>query len=77
VFPRLVWPPTQGTQHSTVHGGFEVVDLEAALAHAVELGGDGRGLPAQDNLRVILDPAGPPCKHGRQLTRNGTVTASL
>jgi hypothetical protein len=38
VFTRPVWPPVEGTQHMTMHLDFEDVDLEEAVAHAVELG---------------------------------------
>jgi hypothetical protein len=43
-----------------LHLDFEVSDLEAAAQHAVELGADEAPYQPQDNVRVLLDPAGHP-----------------
>jgi hypothetical protein len=43
-----------------LHLDFEVVDLEAAVAHALELGAEEAAYQPQDNVRVMLDPAGHP-----------------
>jgi hypothetical protein len=43
-----------------MHLDFEVSDLETAVAHAVELGAQEAEYQPQDNVRVLLDPAGHP-----------------
>lgn len=55
-----VWPARAGAQRITMHLDFEVVDLAAAVAHALELGARTAEEQPQDNLTVILDPAGHP-----------------
>ncbi|MFF7984481.1 VOC family protein [Streptomyces sp. NPDC007901] len=55
-----VWPARAGAQRMTMHLDFEVTELRAAVAHAVELGAREAGHQPQDNVRVLLDPAGHP-----------------
>jgi catechol 2,3-dioxygenase-like lactoylglutathione lyase family enzyme len=55
-----VWPPVEGAQQMMMHLDFEVDDLPIAVAHAVELGAREAGHQPQDNVRVLLDPAGHP-----------------
>jgi catechol-2,3-dioxygenase len=55
-----VWPATEGAQQMMMHLDFEVSDLAAAVAHAVELGAQQAGHQPQANVRVMLDPAGHP-----------------
>jgi catechol 2,3-dioxygenase-like lactoylglutathione lyase family enzyme len=55
-----VWPPADGEQQMMLHLDFEVSDLDAAVAHARELGAREAGFQPQDNVRVMLDPAGHP-----------------
>ncbi|MGC9535712.1 VOC family protein [Streptomyces sp. UG1] len=55
-----VWPAREGAQRITMHLDFEVVDLQAAVAHALELGARETEHQPQDNVRVMLDPAGHP-----------------
>ncbi len=55
-----VWPPVEGSQQMMLHLDFEVDDLEAASAHAVELGATVAEHQPQDNVRVHLDPVGHP-----------------
>jgi len=55
-----VWPPAQGTQQMMMHLDFEVSDLTVAVAHALELGARQADHQPQDNVRVLLDPAGHP-----------------
>jgi catechol 2,3-dioxygenase-like lactoylglutathione lyase family enzyme len=38
-YVRPTWPNTDGHQQQMLHLDFEVVDLDAAVAHAVRLGG--------------------------------------
>ncbi len=59
-YRRPVWPPADGQQQMMLHLDFEVSDLPAAVAHAVELGAQEAGFQPQDNVRVMLDPAGHP-----------------
>lgn len=55
-----VWPPADGEQQMMLHLDFEVSDLDAAVGHASELGARQAGFQPQDNVRVMLDPAGHP-----------------
>lgn len=55
-----VWPAEEGAQRMTMHLDFEVEDLPAAVAHARELGAREAGHQPQENVRVLLDPAGHP-----------------
>jgi len=55
-----VWPAQQDTQRITMHLDFEVVDLPTAVAQALELGAREADHQPQDNVRVLLDPAGHP-----------------
>ncbi|MFJ3139325.1 VOC family protein [Streptomyces sp. NPDC086843] len=55
-----VWPAREGAQRITMHLDFEVVDLPASVAHALQLGAREAGDQPQDNVRVMLDPAGHP-----------------
>lgn len=54
------WPPVPQAQQMMLHLDFEVVDLDAAVAHAVELGARVADVQPQENVRVLLDPAGHP-----------------
>lgn len=55
-----VWPPVPGEQRTMMHLDVEVEDLDAAVADAVALGARVVGFQPQDNVRVLLDPAGHP-----------------
>jgi hypothetical protein len=55
-----VWPPEPGRPGMQLHLEVEVSDLEAAVDHAVELGATVAGFQPQDDVRVMLDPAGHP-----------------
>jgi catechol 2,3-dioxygenase-like lactoylglutathione lyase family enzyme len=59
-YVRPVWPPAEGAQQQMLHLDFEVTDLAAAVAHAVELGAEVATFQPQDEVRVILDPDGHP-----------------
>ncbi|ADD45551.1 VOC family protein [Stackebrandtia nassauensis] len=54
------WPTREGEQQMMMHLDFEVTDLNAAVAHARELGAVEADFQPQDNVRVMLDPAGHP-----------------
>jgi hypothetical protein len=55
-----VWPPAPGEQRTMMHLDIEVKDLDAAIADAVALGARVAEFQPQDNVRVLLDPAGHP-----------------
>jgi hypothetical protein len=59
-YERPVWPPKEGHQQMMLHLDFEVSDLQAAVAHAIELGAEEAPFQPQDNVRVMLDPVGHP-----------------
>ena len=59
-YVRPTWPPVDGQQQQMLHLDFQVQDLEAAVAHAVELGAQVAESQPQDRVRVMLDPAGHP-----------------
>jgi catechol 2,3-dioxygenase-like lactoylglutathione lyase family enzyme len=55
-----VWPATPGSHTSTMHLDLHVGDLAAAEAWAVECGATTADFQPQDDVRVMLDPAGHP-----------------
>ncbi|MCA1710708.1 MAG: VOC family protein [Actinobacteria bacterium] len=55
-----VWPPVEGQQRAMMHLDFQVGDLDDAVAEAVALGATVAEHQPQDNVRVLLDPAGRP-----------------
>lgn len=59
-YVRPVWPPTEGQQQMMLHLDFEVTDLAASVAEAVELGATVAEFQPQDDVRVLLDPVGHP-----------------
>lgn len=54
------WPAEPGQQQMMLHLDFEVADLEAETKRAVALGATFPRDQPQDNVRVLLDPAGHP-----------------
>lgn len=54
------WPSRPGQQRMMLHLDFEVSDLAAAVEHAIELGATLCDHQPQDDVRVLLDPAGHP-----------------
>jgi catechol 2,3-dioxygenase-like lactoylglutathione lyase family enzyme len=59
-YVRPVWPAVPSAQQMMLHLDFEVNDLAAAVAHALELGAEVAAYQPQDDVRVLLDPAGHP-----------------
>jgi catechol-2,3-dioxygenase len=55
-----VWPAADGQQQMMMHIDVAVDDLAAAVADAVELGATVADYQPQDDVRVLLDPAGHP-----------------
>jgi len=60
VYEPPVWPPEPGKPGIQLHLDVEVSDLEAAVENAVELGAKVADHQPQDDVRVMLDPAGHP-----------------
>ena len=59
-YVRPVWPTEPGQPQMMIHLDLEVDDLDQALAHALEVGAELATYQPQDNVRVLLDPAGHP-----------------
>lgn len=55
-----VWPEEPGEQQKMLHLDVRVYDLEAAGAHALEVGAVLADYQPQAGVRVYLDPAGHP-----------------
>ncbi|MER7927247.1 VOC family protein [Streptomyces sp. NPDC096057] len=55
-----VWPPVESEQRPMMHFDFQVGDLDSAVAEAVALGATVAQFQPQENVRVLLDPAGHP-----------------
>lgn len=55
-----VWPPADGQQRPMMHLDIQVGDLDSAVAEAVALGATVATAQPQENVRVLLDPAGHP-----------------
>ena len=59
-YVRPVWPSAPGAQHVTAHLDIPVSDLEATVARAVDAGATQAEFQPQEDVRVMLDPAGHP-----------------
>lgn len=57
---RPEWPARPGRQQMMIHLDFEVEDLDRAVSHALALGAVLPEHQPQDDVRVMLDPAGHP-----------------
>lgn len=55
-----VWPPAAGEQQMMMHLDVEVDDLGAAVEDALAAGARLADHQPQENVRVLLDPAGHP-----------------
>ena len=55
-----VWPSESTAQQMMLHLDFLVDDLDRAVAHAVEAGATVASYQPQQDVRVMLDPAGHP-----------------
>jgi catechol 2,3-dioxygenase-like lactoylglutathione lyase family enzyme len=55
-----VWPTAEGRQQMMLHVDVEVDDLDVAVADAEALGATVAQFQPQDDVRVLLDPAGHP-----------------
>jgi catechol 2,3-dioxygenase-like lactoylglutathione lyase family enzyme len=54
------WPAVAGRPYATQHLDIYVEDLAAAVAHAQKAGARLAEVQPQDDVRVLLDPAGHP-----------------
>lgn len=59
-YERPVWPSEPGRPLMMMHLDLEVDDLDEAVAHAVGAGAELAPFQPQDDVRVLLDPAGHP-----------------
>jgi hypothetical protein len=59
-YVRPVWPAEAGSQQMMLHLDFQVTDLAGEVARALELGAELPEFQPQDDVRVLLDPAGHP-----------------
>ena len=59
-YVRPVWPAPEGAQQMMLHLDFQVTDLEGETARAVALGATLPEHQPQEDVRVLLDPAGHP-----------------
>lgn len=59
-YVRPVWPNAGGQQQMMMHIDIAVDDLAAAVADAVDLGASVAEYQPQEDVRVLLDPAGHP-----------------
>jgi hypothetical protein len=55
-----LWPAADGRQQMMMHIDIAVDDLAGAVADAVDLGATLAEFQPQDDVRVLLDPAGHP-----------------
>ncbi len=59
-YQRPVWPPQEGQPEKSMHLDIEVDDLQEAVAHALSVGAEMPDFQPQEDVRVMLDPAGHP-----------------
>jgi catechol 2,3-dioxygenase-like lactoylglutathione lyase family enzyme len=59
-YVRPVWPSEPGRPLMMLHLDLEVDDLEEAVAYAVGVGAEVAAFQPQEDVRVLLDPAGHP-----------------
>jgi catechol 2,3-dioxygenase-like lactoylglutathione lyase family enzyme len=59
-YVRPVWPSQAGAPIMMSHLDLEVDDLEQATAYAVGVGAEVATFQPQEDVRVMLDPAGHP-----------------
>jgi catechol 2,3-dioxygenase-like lactoylglutathione lyase family enzyme len=59
-FTRPVWPATDGGQNATQHLDIAVGDLDETVRWAIAAGAVLAAVQPQEDVRVMLDPAGHP-----------------
>ena len=60
IYVPPVWPAAPGEQQMQLHLDIQVDDLAAGVAWALENGATQADFQPQDDVRVMLDPAGHP-----------------
>lgn len=60
LYRRPTWPSDPERQQMMMHLDLGCADLPGAVAHAVEAGATLAEFQPQDDVRVLLDPAGHP-----------------
>lgn len=59
-YVRPVWPAVDGSQQMMLHLDLAVDDLDVSVSFAVASGATLADYQPQDDVRVLLDPAGHP-----------------
>ncbi len=59
-YARPAWPAGPGEQQMQAHLDIGVADLDAGVQRAESLGATQAAFQPQDDVRVLLDPAGHP-----------------
>jgi predicted enzyme related to lactoylglutathione lyase len=59
-YVRPVWPAEPGQPQMSMHLEIQVDDLEEAVAFAIGVGAEQAAYQPQEDVRVMLDPAGHP-----------------
>jgi catechol 2,3-dioxygenase-like lactoylglutathione lyase family enzyme len=59
-YVRPVWPTEAGKPQMMLHLDIGVEDLDSSVAYAVEVGAEEAAYQPQEDVRVMLDPAGHP-----------------
>ncbi len=59
-YVRPAWPAEVGSQQMMLHLDFQVTDLDAEVARALRLGAELPEHQPQEDVCVLLDPAGHP-----------------
>jgi hypothetical protein len=59
-YVRPVWPAGEGDPQMQIHLDIEVQDLDEAVSWAVAQGAELAAFQPQQDVRVLLDPAGHP-----------------
>ena len=54
------WPSVEGRQHITAHLDIPARDVDAAVTRALEAGARLAEVQPQEDVRVLIDPAGHP-----------------
>jgi catechol 2,3-dioxygenase-like lactoylglutathione lyase family enzyme len=60
LYERPAWPAERDQQQMELHLDIEVEELDGAVAYALEAGATLAEFQPQENVRVLLDPAGHP-----------------
>ncbi len=64
-----VWPEQSGELTKMIHLDIKLDDVDAALLHAVAVGGRLAEYQPRSDLRIVLDPAGHPLVSRRGVTK--------